>query len=303
MNVWTTLDTPARPSRRMPWPELETPFSIVVPRSPVPVLFTFPHSGRHYPKSFQAQSALDAQALRASEDAWVDELFASAPRYGATTLCAHFPRAMVDVNRSARELDPDMYADHCPVNTRHKSPRVMAGLGVIPKIVSADVPIYADKIPYATALERLHHLHTPYHEAVQRVLNQHQQQTGRALLVDCHSMPSHCARHCPGGDADMVLGDGHGGSCDGAIIAHIEHVLLGMGYRVVRNTPYSGGYTTLRYGKPRQGVSALQIEINRALYMDEKQRVKTGGFARLRANMKILSKAICTYIGAQWPNP
>ncbi len=301
MNVWSTLDAASMPSRTMPWPELETPFTMVEPAGSLPVLFAAPHSGRRYPKSFQRSSVLDTQALRASEDAWVDQLFADASQCGAAVLNAHFPRAMLDPNRAADELDPTMYADHCPTPQRPKSARVAAGLGVIPRIVAAGVDIYPGRISYAEAIERLHHLYTPYHKALLATLTAHKKRFGSALLVDCHSMPSNCAAHCPGGSADFVLGDGHGRTCTPQLSAHVEHTLIQMGYRVVRNTPYSGGYSTLRYGKPAHGFEALQIEINRALYMDEENHKKAKGFARLRKDMRLLGQSVCDYVAAKNP--
>lgn len=280
----------------MPWPGLYPPFEICTPKRALPVVFASPHSGRCYPREFQQSSRLDARSLRLSEDAWVDELFNDAPRFSATLLSARFPRAMVDVNRAPTELDPDMYGDHCPPLSQGKSARALAGLGVIPRIVASGIPIYSNKIPYAEAVQRLHHLHAPYHDALSNFMVSQKQHWGCALLIDCHSMPSSCAEHCPGGTADIVLGDGHGRTCNPALATHVERTLTAFGYRVVRNTPYSGGYSTLMYGKPKLGFEALQIEINRALYMDEKRFEKTNEFARLRNNMGKLCKAICTFI-------
>ncbi len=296
MNVWSTLDAAVKLSRRQPWPELVPAFDISTPELPLPVVFASPHSGRCYPKKFQQLSRLDARSLRVSEDAWVDELFADAPLYGASLLRAHFPRAMLDANRAQNELDPEMYSDYCTPLSQGKNARVHAGLGVIPRIVSAGVPIYKNKIAYAEAVQRLHYLHTPYHEALSGLLHKSQQKAGRALLIDCHSMPSSCATYCPGGSADFVLGDGHGQTCNPTLVAHVENFLIASGYRVVRNTPYSGGYSTLLYGKPLQGIQALQIEINRRLYMDEKDLQKSEGFKKLRANMGKLCEAICRFV-------
>ncbi|PHS24562.1 MAG: N-formylglutamate amidohydrolase [Robiginitomaculum sp.] len=298
MNVWSTLDAVIKPTRHMPWPELKCAFTSYTPAPEGPVLFAAPHSGRRYPEAFKALSVLDAQALRMSEDAWVDELFAEASQYGASLLSAHFPRAMVDVNRAPDELDTGMYYDHCPAPAQRKSARVMAGLGVIPRMVAAGRPIYAQKLSYSEAVERLHHLHTPYHETMAALLNHKVKTLGSAILIDCHSMPSSCAQACPGGSADFILGDGHGRTCRPGLIAHIEHALMALGYRVLRNTPYAGGYTTLRYGQPARGFEALQIEINRALYMDEASLQKTSRFSLLRRDMQTLGKTICKYASA-----
>ncbi|PHS28154.1 MAG: N-formylglutamate amidohydrolase [Robiginitomaculum sp.] len=298
MNVWNTLDAVTKPSRHNLWPELKVAFSAHTPKPDVPVLFAAPHSGRCYPAAFCEQSALDAYTLRASEDAWVDELFASASHYGASTLIAHFPRAMVDANRDPAELDPAMFEGFAPGQPVKHSARLSAGLGVIPRIVAANTAIYDHKLPFSEAIARLHHLHGPYHQALGEMLKQQNETHGSALLVDCHSMPSACAANGPGGIADFILGDGHGQTCDEALIAHMEAVLRAMGYRVLRNTPYAGGYTTLRYGQPSLRFEAIQIEINRALYMDESTQQKHNGFTRLQRNMDVLSQDICAFTGS-----
>ena len=303
MNVWNTLDVVTKPSRLCPWPELKTPLSTFIPKPDLPVLFAAPHSGRCYPEAFCTKSALDAQTLRISEDAWVDELFASAVHYGASTLTAHFPRAMVDVNRDPGELDPTMYKDFGPGQPLKRSARLSAGLGVIPRIVTANMAIYDQKLSFSEAIARLHHLHGPYHQALGEILERQKQNHGSALLVDCHSMPSACAANGPGGSADFILGDGHGQTCNESLIAHIEAVLRTMGYRVLRNTPYAGGYSTLRYGQPSLGFSAIQIEINRALYMDESTQQKHNGFDRLHHNMDALSEEICAFVRANRQGP
>lgn len=298
MNIWSTVDAGAKPALQMPWPELSPAFSAVQPKDFSPVLFASPHSGRCYPQSFQNQSQLDPLALRASEDAWVDELFAAANDYGGLTLSAHFPRAMVDVNRDAAELDPSMYADHCPPMAARKSARTLAGLGVIPRIVAAGVNIYGKPLAYAETVQRLQYLYTPYHAALAALLRVQKQRFGKALLIDCHSMPASSAQSCPGGEVDFVLGDGHGRTCSSALSARVEQGLIAMGYRVVRNTPYSGGYATLRYGSPPTGIEALQIEINRSLYMDERSMQKTQEFSRLQHDLRVLSRNICAFARA-----
>ncbi len=295
MNVWTTLDATAKPTRVIPWPELETPLDLQTPKSVVPVLFASPHSGRVYPQKFHQLSTLDPHSLKTSEDAWVDELFSDAPRFGASLLCAHFPRAMLDANRASNELDPSMFSDYCPTPNRQNSARVLAGLGVVPRMVSAEMPIYDRKIPYKEAVQRLHHLHRPYHKTLGTELAWQKKTFGRATLIDCHSMPADCANQCPGGVTDFVLGDGHGQTCNPALIAHIERTLMDMGYRVIRNTPYAGGYSTLCYGKPQERLNALQIEISRALYMDENTLLKNRKFNALRKDIKQLCQSICTF--------
>lgn len=299
MNVWSTVEADIKRSALIPWPELQVPYSVCRPEKCIPIVFASPHSGRCYPQAFQNQSQLGRVALRGSEDAWVDEFFCQATDLGASTLFAHFPRAMVDVNRSEDELDPSMFGDHCPPMAVRQSSRTAAGLGVIPRIVAAGVSIYAEPIAYAEAMLRLQHLYTPYHNTLADLMRQQKRHFGYAYLVDCHSMPSSSGRNCPGGQADFVLGDGHGRTCAPAFSALIEQRLVAMGYRVARNIPYAGGFSTLRYGKPEQGFEALQIEINRALYMDETRMQKTSGFSRLKQDMQALSEDICAFVSAQ----
>lgn len=295
MTVCSPVSSRAAPAQAGPWPELDPAFTLITSTSPGPVVFASPHSGRCYPRAFQAMSRLDRHALRASEDAWVDQLFAAAPRHGAALLCARFARAMVDANRDPGELDPDMYDAPLPPLPLRKSARLRAGLGVIPRLVAAHAPIYDGPIAYAEAALRLRHLHAPYHQALQELLQRSHARHGESVLIDCHSMPSASAAASPAGTADFVLGDDYGRACHPALADHVEQVLMDMGYRVARNAPYAGGYSTVRYGQPGRGRQALQIEINRALYMDERSLEKTAGFFDLRKDLDRLCESICTF--------
>ena len=241
-------------------------------RQTLPVVFASPHSGADYPAAFVAASRLDRATLRKSEDSFVDELFAAAPAHGAPLIKALFPRAYVDPNREPFELDPQMFVEALPAYVNAHSPRVAAGLGTIARVVATGAEIYRDKLSFAEAAGRIDALYRPYHRALRALVEATRQAFGRCLLIDCHSMPS------VGGPMDLdsgksrvdfVLGDCFGVSCDPAITAHVEAALAAGGRTVTRNTPYSGGYTTVHYGRPADGVHALQIEINRALYMDE----------------------------------
>jgi len=254
-----------------------------------------PHSGRAYPADFVAASALDPLSLRKSEDAFVDDLFATAPRLGAPLLKALFPRALLDPNREPWELDPAMFADPLPDYVNTCSPRVAAGLGTIARVVASGAEIYRAKLPFAEALARVERFYRPYHEALAALVAETRNRFGHCILVDCHSMPS------MGGPADtdlgtprvdFVLGDCFGNSCAPAVTVAVERVLDRQGYRVVRNLPYSGGHTTRHYGRPLEGVHALQIEINRRLYMDEATHRRRSGFARLQANLGELVAAL-----------
>jgi N-formylglutamate amidohydrolase len=260
-------------------------FSVAAPeRQTAPVVFASPHSGDRYPRAFLAASGLPFASLRRSEDAFVDRLFAAAPAAGAPLLCAHFPRAYLDPNREPYELDPAMFDGPLPDFVNRRSPRVQAGLGTVARVVATGERIYARKLRFAEVRERIEQHYFPYHRALETLLAATQQQFGRCLLIDCHSMPS------VGGPmdsdpglrrVDFVLGDCFRAACAPAITEFVAAELEALGYSVRRNIPYAGGYTTRHYGRPQQGRHALQIEINRALYMDETQIVPHPGFPRL----------------------
>lgn len=255
----------------------------------VPLVFASPHSGRDYPADFVAASRLDPHGLRRSEDSFVDELFASAPRLGAPLLAARFPRAFCDPNREPYELDPGMFSGELPAHANTRSPRVAAGLGTIAKVVATGAEIYRAKLPVAEAERRVSQFYRPYHARLQALLDETRGQFGWSVLVDCHSMPSiggPMDRDVGVSRVDVVLGDCFGASCAPAITQVAEDAFQRRGYRVVRNTPYAGGFTTRHYGKPRTGSHALQIELNRALYMDEGSHAKTAGFAHLAQDLE-----------------
>ena len=279
--------------------QADTAIEILSPaRQTVPLVFSSPHSGRAYPDAFIAAAALDAQTLRRSEDSFVDELFAHAPHAGAPLLKALFPRAYVDPNREPYELDPAMFAGRLPDFVNRRSPRVAAGLGTIARVVASGAEIYAGKLDFAEAQTRIDTLYRPYHAALEHLVEATRRQFGFCILVDCHSMPS------IGGplendagkrrQVDMILGDGHGTTCAPGVTLAIESALRGFGYTVVRNTPYSGGYITRSYGQPADGVHAIQIEINRALYMDEARYQRKAAMTQLTAHLSRL----CERLGA-----
>lgn len=255
------------------------PFSVVEPvEQTIPLVFASPHSGHAYPQAFVSAARLDPVALRRSEDAFVDRIFAAAPRFGAPLLRAHFPRAYVDPNREPFELDPSMFADRLPEYVNVRSPRVAAGLGTIARVVTNGEEIYRDKLTFPEALQRLEAHYFPYHRALQQLLDATRARFGCYLLIDCHSMPS------IGGpmDADpgfrrldIVLGDCYGTSCAPQITALAERALREQGLRVRRNIPYAGGYTTRHYCRPADGLHTLQIEVNRCLYLDEERIAPT----------------------------
>jgi N-formylglutamate amidohydrolase len=245
----------------------------------LPLVLASPHSGSEYPADFVAASRLNPLALRQSEDSFVDELFAAAPQLGAPLLSARFPRAYLDVNREAYELDPAMFSDALPSYVNAGSPRIRIGLGTIARIVANGENIYAGKLRFADAERRIECLYHPYHQVLHRLVQETAAMFGGCLLVDCHSMPS--GSGCGQGGADIVLGDCYGAACAPCIIEAARLLLADRGFRVAINAPYAGGFTTGFYGRPRTHRHALQIEINRALYMDERSYCRKPSFAQL----------------------
>ncbi len=259
-----------------------------------PVIFASPHSGRDYPEDLLRKSRLDRHQLRQSEDCYVDLIFDEAPRHGAPLLRALFPRAYVDVNRSRDELDPRMFADRLPPGADTRSSRVIAGLGVVPRIVADGEDIYDRKLHFADANRRLAACYDPYHVALDRLIEEARAQFGCAVVIDCHSMPSAGGAPFRNGEApiDFVLGDRFGSSCAPVVTALAEETLGGLGYEVARNAPYAGGYVAVSYGRPAKGVHILQVEINRTLYLDEQRITRTAGFGQLRQAMTALIERI-----------
>lgn len=274
---------------------LDPAFEILEPEArSSPVTFNSPHSGARYPAGFLAASRLDPRTLRRSEDAYVDELFVSAPRFGAALMRAHFPRAYVDVNREPYELDPRMFDGRLPPFANTRSLRVAGGLGTIARIVGDAQEIYGGRMPVEEALDRIECIYKPYHRALRRLVARAHRTHGVALLVDCHSMPSIGVSRDDRARADVVLGDRYGASCSAAIVDFVEQQFRALGLNVTRNRPYAGGYITEHYGAPSTDVHALQIEINRALYMNEQSHEKHRGFEELRTALDTLVREVAT---------
>lgn len=261
-------------------------FDVLRPaRAAIPLVFSSPHSGRDYPDAFLAESRLSPKALRRSEDAYIDDLFRSVVDLGAPLIRARFPRAYLDVNREPYELDPQMFEGRLPPFANTRSLRVSGGLGTIPRIVGEAQDIYRRKLPAEEAVRRIERLYKPFHGALRAMIEETQARFGFAVLIDCHSMPSTGLPANEPLKADIVLGDRYGTSCAPLLTEFLETGLRGMGYAVVRNKPYAGGYITEHYGQPAQDRHAIQIEINRALYMNEKTLEPHDGFLRLAADL------------------
>ncbi|HJR56660.1 MAG TPA: N-formylglutamate amidohydrolase [Rhizomicrobium sp.] len=249
------------------------------PVQTVPFIFASPHSGRRYPASLTSASRLDSLALRRSEDAFVDELFAEVCELGAPLLAAEFPRAFLDVNRAQGEIDASMFAAPVKVAVDLPSARVAAGLGVIPRIVRDGAEIYRGKLAPGEAQQRLDMLYRPYHQALEMLVAQTLERFGVAVVVDCHSMPSGLSA------PDIVLGDRYGASAAPALSRLAEDSFAREGLSVARNVPYAGGHTTMLYGRVAEGCHALQIEISRGLYLDEDRIQKKPSFEKLRLRL------------------
>jgi len=274
--------------------ELSPPFSVHRPtRAAAPVLFCSPHSGRIYPSVLTQASRLTPADLRKSEDCFVEELFGAAPAHGATLIEAHFPRAYLDVNREAYELDPELFREPLPEYANARTMRVIGGLGTIARIVAESEEIYAAPLPLSAAFARIDALYKPFHETLRCLLDAHRDQFGHTILIDCHSMPS--GSSAPSADRpDVVIGDRFGSSCDQKLTRFIRQHLTQAGYRVQLNRPYAGGYITEHYGRPRVRQHAIQIEINRGLYMNEATFEPTSGFAPLKRDLTDLVRRIAS---------
>ncbi|WP_246785245.1 MULTISPECIES: N-formylglutamate amidohydrolase [Bartonella] len=261
----------------------------------VPFLFNSPHSGRFYPESFLEQSVLDNFTIRMSEDCFVDLLFGKVVGLGAALMAANYPRSFIDVNRAQYELDPDMFFEPMPDYVPNPSTRVMAGLGTIPKNVASDLPIYNGRIHLEDALKRIDSLYVPYHKHLQSTLNLMRKRFGFAILIDCHSMPGKLKFFNGGEQPDFILGDQYGQSCTNAFVEYTAELLREKGYNVSLNRPYSGGFITAHYGKPAENIHALQIEINRSLYLDEITLEANHNFSSLQKDLTSLSADLMAF--------
>jgi N-formylglutamate amidohydrolase len=270
------------------------PYRLSVPDRPfAPVVFTSPHSGRAYSADLMSGVRLCPLSLRRSEDCFVDELFSSASAHGAPLLAANFPRAFCDANREAWELDPAMFSDRLPDWVNTTSSRVNAGLGTIAKVVASGEPIYAAKLPFAEAKRRIYTYWRPFHDTLSRLIGDIKLRFGYCLVIDCHSMPSGNQGKRGGiRPVDFVLGDLHGSACASRVTRAAETLLSSKGYLVRRNDPYAGGFITRHYGRPADDVHVLQIEIARALYMDEARIERLPGFPAVQLQITDLVASI-----------
>jgi len=262
-----------------------------------PLILASPHSGRVYPDTFLEMAKLSPEQLRIGEDAYIDQLIVPLAKYGIPVLSAEFPRCFVDVNRGPDEIPPE-YAPNTVENKKPVSSRARAGLGVVPSRIAQNLEIYKKPLTPEQVKTRLDRFYRPYHAQLTKLLNQAQKHCGRALLIDCHSMPG----RGPNGDkrADIILGDRFGRSCRTEITSHLEQIFRSMGYSVVRNHPYAGGYVTHHYGNPDMNVDAIQIEINKDLYLNATTMEPHSGMKSLSADFEKVVLRILERIEPAW---
>jgi N-formylglutamate amidohydrolase len=275
--------------------ELSPPFEIVEPAEwRAPIIFNSPHSGSAYPNDFLHASRIDLPTLRRSEDSFMDELIADLSGSGFAVVRVHFPRSYVDVNREPYELDPRMFTGRLPSFANTRSMRVAGGLGTIPRVVGDGQEIYRERLLVDDALSRIETLYKPYHRALRRLISRVHQAFGTVVVVDCHSMPSIGVSRDEPRRPDVVIGDRYGTSCAPLLPDMVEQTMGRLGYSVGRNKPYAGGFITEHYGNPASGLHAVQLELNRAIYMDERRREKAPRFAQVAADFKLLAEALAT---------
>lgn len=265
------------------------------------VIFSSPHSGREYPAAFLTATALDAKAIRSSEDAFVDQLFAAAPDFGAPLIAARTPRAFIDLNRAPDELDPALIEG---IARAPHNPRISSGLGVIPRVVANGRKIYSGKIALHEAEARITQHWHPYHLALKGLIGESHARFGEAVLIDCHSMPHEAidAHWRPGTPRpDVVLGDRFGAASGRDVTERIEAAFVSVGLRVARNAPFAGAYITQAYGRPSRNQHVVQIEIDRALYMNETRIEPRPDFAAFRNMMAAVVAEIAEIGRSQMP--
>jgi len=273
--------------------ELSPSFEIVEPEQlRAPIIFNSPHSGSVYPEAFLSASRIDLATLRRSEDSFMDELIGDLSTRGFPVVRVNFPRSYVDVNREPYELDPRMFEGRLPSFANTRSMRVAGGLGTVARVVGDAQEIYRQRIPVDDAIRRIEGLYKPYHRALRRLFTRVHRDFGAAVLIDCHSMPSSAGAKDERPRADVVLGDRYGTSCVAPVAETIESTLRAQGYSVSRNKPYAGGFITEHYGNPAAGLHAIQLELNRALYMDERRFERSPSFVRLAADLETLADCL-----------
>ena len=244
------------------------------------VLFNSPHSGSAYIEKFIQSTELSLQTLRSSEDLFVDQLFSPVVDFGSLILSATFPRSFIDLNRDSEELDPLLIED---VVAYKDTLKVSAGLGVIPRVVADQMPIYSHRLSIDDATDRLRNFYFPYHEKLKNLIKKTQDSFNKVILLDCHSMPQSSVSLARKKDQiEVVLGDCFGRSCEHSIVMELKSLLTEAGFRVSLNKPFSGGFITRSYASPINNIHVVQIEILRSLYSHEKQQTKNSEYLSIQ---------------------
>ena len=260
--------------------------------APVPLVFDSPHSGSQYPENFRFTCAFDT--LRRAEDAYVDELYGAAPEHGATLIGALFPRSYLDPNRGVDDIDEALIDGLWPSPLR-PSHSTRAGLGLVRRMTRPGMPIYDRKLAAAEILDRIERCHTPYHRVLDEACARLHREFGAVWHINCHSMPSKRSARDIGRPADFVLGDRDGATCAREFTDFVAGVLRSRGYDVRINEIYKGVEIVKRQGRPAVRRHSLQIEVDRALYMDQKTLEKNSGFTRVQADITELIAALRTF--------
>ena len=264
--------------------------------APIPLVLDSPHSGCFYPADFD--HAPPRLLVRRAEDCYVDELFASAPRVGATLIEALFPRAYIDPNRHLADIDTALLADSWP-GPIARSRKAEQGIGLVWRLAHGGLPMYARLLSAAEIERRITTCYDPYHAALAAAIDDRHRRFGAVWHLDCHSMP---ARGDVNADdpgrlrADIVLGDRDATTCAPEFTAFVAATLGAMGYQVAINDPYKGVELVRKFGRPQERRHSLQIEINRRLYMDEQTLDKRGGFDTLRRDLDRLLEALRGFV-------
>lgn len=281
-------------------------FTIHKPKKTIPLVFDSPHSGHHYPEDFGY--ACDHTHLAAAEDKYVDELFESAPQHAATLLLAHFPRAYIDVNRREDDIDTELldeeWSGPFPIAP---SSRSHAGIGLIRRLVKPGVPVYDRPLTSEEIVMRIEKYYRPYHTALENLLRDAHYNYGQVWHINCHSMPNASAYPKRGiglvgnraKPVDFVLGDRDGTSCSFDLTRSLRDFIKSLGYTVSVNDPFKGVELIDKYSAPGAGYHSLQIEINKALYMDEETQEKTKNFNELKDNIEKIIQFCTTFVDSR----
>ena len=267
--------------------------TIIKPRIATPLIYDSPHSGREYPDDWKTAAARDQ--LRLGEDAYVDELIRSSVEIGATVLSNNFPRSYIDVNREATDIDPDILSDEW-AGELSPTEKSLRGLGLIRRYIVPGVQVLDDKISSAEVSDRIDKVYRPYHAALEGLIEETLVAFGKVWYIDWHSMKSRGNAMTPDGPgavrADFVVSDGQGATSSPALVNTIVVTLESRGFSVSVNDPYKGGTLVRKFGKPERGIHAVQIEINRALYLDESRVERNSGFEKLVNDIEHLTSVL-----------